>query len=119
MDEYVSTVSLECNGQEIDDFQTFEEDPRVLRSAVKLMKKTGVMGVTPQYGFTVSYVIPRNKPEFDFESVQGGTFVVDYENGTRVTFTGVSVLEIGSVKSDGQKETTKDIKFIAANRVKE
>lgn len=119
MDEYVSTVSLTCNGQEIDDFQTFEEDARVLRKAVKLMKKTGVMGVTPTYGFSVGYVIPKNKPEFDFDAVQDGTFVVDYENGHRTTFTGCSVLEVGSEKYDGDKEATKEIKFIAAGRVKE
>ena len=119
MDEYVSTVSLECNGQAIDDFNTFEEDARVLRKAVKLMKKTGIMGVTPTHGFTVGYVVPKNKPEFDFDSVQDGTFVVDYENGSRTTFTGCSVLEIGSVKYDGDKEATKDIKFIAGNRVPE
>jgi len=119
MDEYVSTVSLECNGQEIDDFNTFEEDARVLRKAVQLMKKTGVMGVTPRYGFTVGYVIPKNKPEYDFESVQDGTFTVDKDNGRRITFTGVSTLEVGSVKYDGDKEATKDIKMIAGKRIEE
>ena len=117
MDEFLSTVSLECNSQVIDDWSTFEEDARVLRKAVNLAKKTGVMSVTQRHGFTVGYAVPKNKPEFDFDSVQDGTFTVDYENGRRVTFTGCSVVEVGALKFDGDKEAIKDIKFIASARV--
>lgn len=119
MEEYISTVSLECNGHALDDFKAFEEDTRTLRKAIKLMKKTGLLGVTPVYGFNLDYVVPKNRAEFDFDAVQDGTVVVDYENGSRTTFTGCSVLEVGSVKYDGENEAVKNIKFIAAGRVQE
>ena len=44
---------------------------------------------------------------------------VDKDNGRRITFTGVSTLEVGSVKYDGDKEATKDIKMIAGKRIEE
>lgn len=119
MDKYVSTIDFIANGQQIDDFQTFEEDARVLRKTVNLMKKTGVMSVTPRYGFKLGYVVPTDKPRFDFEGIEGGTVVIEKDSGGRITFTDVSVLEVGSLKFDGDKEATQDISFIAGNRIEE
>lgn len=119
MDQYISNILFILNGKEIDDFNTFEEDARVIRKEVKLMGKTGVMGVSPSYGFTLGYVIPANKPEVDFEGVEDGTAIIEMENGSRITFTGVNTIEIGSTKFDGEKEATKDIKFVAGKRIKE
>jgi hypothetical protein len=119
MDKYSCTVAFVCNGKEIDDFKTYTEDARALRKAVQLMKKTGIMKVTPRYGFSLAYVVPRDEPEFDFDSVEDGTVVIEHDNGGRTTFTGCSVLEVGEEKYDGENEPVKDIKFIAAARIKE
>lgn len=115
-DEYVSEVLLEVNGKSITDFKTVTEDPVVLRKAVKLMKKTGVMSVTPQYGVKVDYVIPKDAEEFDFASVAGGTLTIDRENGTRIKYTGVYTTEIGETKYDGDNEAVKTISVVATKK---
>lgn len=114
--EYVSRVVLEINGQNITDFKTVSEDARVLRKAVKLMNKTGVISMSEQLGLKLGYVIPKDAPEFDFAGVAGGTVTIDYENGTRIKYTGVSTLEIGEVTYDGENEATKTISFVAEKR---
>ena len=116
-EEYVSQVLLEINGKSITDFKSISEDALVLRKRVKLMNKTGSMRVTPEYGVKVNYVIPKTNPEFDFELVVGGTLTIDYENGTRRKYTGVSTLEIGEVTYDGDNEAVKTITLSAQKRL--
>jgi len=119
MDSYVSTVSLLINGEEITDFSAVEEKARTLRKQVNLMKKTGILGVTQRYGVSVDYVVPKDKPEFDFAGIEDGTLTIDKENGSRVTYTGVATLDIGATKYDGDKEATRTIEFVATGRVEE
>lgn len=115
-EEYVSQVLLEINGQSITDFKSLSEDAIVLRKAVKLMKKTGFIGMTPQYGVKVDYVIPKDNPRFDFAAVAGGTLTIDYENGTRIKYTGVSCTEIGETRYDSENEAVQSISFVATKR---
>lgn len=115
MSEYVSRVGLTINGQEITDFKSVELKEVTLRKPVNLVRKTGHFNITPRYGATVEYVIPKDAPEFDFESVEGGTLTIDYENGKRTTLTGVSTLSVGAAKFDGDNEATKSIDLLAAD----
>lgn len=117
MPEYVSQVLLEVNGQEISDFKSVTEKEVETGKEVKLMNKTGFASATRRYGAEVEYVVPRDAPEFDFESVKNGTLTIDKQNGVRVTFTGVYCLKVGSTKYDGDNEVTRTIDFGAAGRV--
>jgi len=117
MDEFVSKIWLELNGQEITDFNKVQEGKRELRAAVNLMNKTGFLRKTTRYTVTVDYVEPADNPEFDFESVENGTLTIDKGNGVRITYTGVCCLEIGDVTFDGEKEATPAIQFGASGRV--
>lgn len=119
MEEYITEISLEINGQKIIDFSGLEEKEIALRKPVNLMGSTGVTKTTQRYGVSVDYVVPKNKPEFNFADVEDGTLVVDKENGSRVTYTDVSTATIGSTKYDGDKEATRTIDFIATGRVEE
>ena len=114
--EYVAEIGLEVNGQSITDFKSISEDARVLRKAIKLMKRTGVIKTTPQLGLKLEYVVPKSAPEFNFEDVADGTITIDLENGTRIKYTGVATLEIGEAKYDGENEVTKAISFVAQKR---
>jgi len=80
------------------------------------MKKFGVVGTRPQYGLEVEYVIPKDAPEFDFESVEDGTLTIDLENGTRKQYSGVYALKIGDTKYDGENEATRTIELVAMKR---
>ncbi|MDA8428483.1 MAG: hypothetical protein M0T70_04435 [Geobacteraceae bacterium] len=118
--EYVRKVLLEINGQSITDFKTVTEGERTLRVPVKLMNKTGFATVTQRPTVQVDYVIPKDKPEFDFDSVEDGTLTIDYDNGTRITYSGICTDKIGSVKYDEDNDAVKQIDFIVtAGRVEE
>ncbi len=114
--EYASKVTLEVNGQQIDDFNSVTEKEIEIFKEVKLMNKVGVVRVIPKYGIQAEYVIPKDAPEFDFEAVEDGTLTIDLENGTRKQYSGVYVLKIGDTKYDGDKEATQTIDFIAQKR---
>ena len=119
MAEYVAQALLEVNGQSVTDINSVTEKKVELRKAVKLMNKVGVVKVTPQYGIQVEYVIPKNDPEFDWESVEDGTLTIDRENGKRITYTEVYTLEVGDAKYDGEKEAVRTIELVAADKVEE
>jgi len=116
MSEYVSGVTLEVNGQEITDFKSVTEGGRTMRKQVPLMNKTGHINTTPRHTADVDYVVPADAPEFDFDSVVGGTLTIDKGNGRRVQYGGVCTLEVGDAKYDGDNEVVRSIKFSAETR---
>ncbi len=116
--EYVAKIGLEVNGKVITDFKSITEDARVLRKAVKLMNKTGVIKLAAQVGLKLEYAVPKDAPAEDFEEVAGGTITIDCENGTRIKYTGVATLEIGEAKYDGENEVVQVITFTAEKRTK-
>lgn len=115
--EYVNRISLEVNGQEITDFDSFTEGERDLADQVKLMNKTGTVSRLERPSCSLDYVVPKDAPEFDFTTVIDGTLTVDYGNGTRKTYTGVRTSKIGSTKFDGDKAATRTIDFFAVDIV--
>jgi len=115
-EEYVSKVLLEVDGKSITDFKSVEEKEYELFKTVNLMNSTGHIGVRPRYGVNLEYVVPKDTPEFDFDTVKGGKIVIDYMNGTRKSYSGVYVLKVGTLKHDGEKESTKTIEFSAKDR---
>jgi hypothetical protein len=117
--EYVNRCTLTVNGQAIEDFKSFTDNERELRKAVNLMNRTGRCRVTERPGCKLDYVVPLDGEEFNFDDVEDGTLTVEYENGTRTTFSGVSTAKIGEAKIDGENEVVRTIEFIAEKRVKE
>jgi hypothetical protein len=115
-EEYISLVTLEVDGKSITDFKTVEEKEYELNKTANLMNHTGHFKVKPRYGVNLEYVIPSDTPAFDFSTVRGGKIVIAYENGTRVSFSGVYVLKIGATKYGEDKEATKTIEFSAKGR---
>jgi hypothetical protein len=115
--EYVSRVTLEVNGQSIDDFKTVTEKEFEIHKEIKLMNKTGYAETTPRYGVEVEYVVPKSSPEFDWKSVKDGTLTIDLQNGKRITYTGVYVLKIGNTKYDAENEVVRNIELGATNRI--
>ena len=117
--EYINRCTLTINGQEITDFKSVTEDERELARKVNLMNKTGHCTVTQRPGCKVDYVVPLDAPEFDFDSVTGGTLSIEYENGKRITYTGVRTLKIGESKVDGDNELVRTIELGAEKRIAE
>ncbi len=117
MFEYVARIRLEINGKEIDDFKAVEVEEVELNKEVNLMNKTGVVSVTPRHKVSVDYAVPKDSEEFDFWSVKDGTLTIDYDNGTRVSYKGVTTLKIGATSFDGEKEAVKKITLMATDKV--
>ncbi|HOX22376.1 MAG TPA: hypothetical protein PLL10_02850 [Elusimicrobiales bacterium] len=116
-EEYVVSAELSCNGQSITDIKSVSEREVEYRRLVNLMNKTGVVDVKPRYQVTVDYVLPKNKPPFDWSGVKNGTLLVRLSNGRTISFTGVSTLKLGERKIDGENEVTQPIDLMAGERV--
>jgi hypothetical protein len=100
---YVTRAALEINGAVETNFKSFTEKSRVMRKMVPLMYHSGTANLTQRYQVELDYVWPA-VGAFDFDQVQGGTLTVEYDDGTRVDFGGVSTLETGDVTVDGENE---------------
>jgi len=116
--EYLSRVLLDVNGVQIDDFKSATDKEVELNKRVNLMNKTGFMAATPRYGVEVEYVVPYSG-EFDWTAVKDGRLTLEYENGKRVTYTGVCTLTVGDEKAEGENETTRAITLGATGKVTE
>ncbi len=115
-DEYVSIVILEINGQQIDDFKKVREGEREIRKTIQLARKIGVVRVVRGYPLEVDYLIPLDAPEFDFEAEfedGDGTLTIDYENGTRKVYSGVTLIKVGKTEYPDEEGAYKTIELIA------
>ncbi|WP_310601205.1 hypothetical protein [Desulfobulbus sp.] len=117
MSEYVVSVLLEVNGQNIDDFKAVTEGEFEVAKQINLMNKTGFGRMTARHGVEVDYVVPADKAEFDFKTVEDGTLTIDKQNGVRTTYTGVWTLKVGATKYDGENEVVRTITFGATGKV--
>lgn len=120
MEEYISSAVLDINGTQIDDFKKISIREREIRKEIRLMRKTGfVRLINPSHGITVDYVIPKNRPEYDFEEVEDATLTLTYDNGATETFTGVCTLKVGEVSFDDSEEASvRPIELAASGRIR-
>jgi hypothetical protein len=102
---YVNKCRLEFNGQSFEDFDTFTENSVTFHKQVNLMNKTGHAEMTPRYGFSVSVKKPYTG-ELNLDIIKNGTLTVEYDNGSRHTFSGVYTLESGDGAISGETELT-------------
>jgi hypothetical protein len=115
MGVYISRAALEINGQEITDFKSVTDKTITYNKPVHLMYKTGSTVLTQRFLFDVDYVVPQSDP-YDFSQVKGGTFTIEYDNGDRTDFGGVSIISVGDGKVDGENELVKVIEFMAETK---
>jgi len=113
---FVTRTFLEVNGTSVAEFRSVTEKAVIARKPVNLMYSTGVAELTKRYQLTVEYVYPRSVTPFDFLGVENGTLSVEYDSGERHDFGGVSCLEVGDGKIDGETEMLKEITFMAATK---
>ncbi|MCX5828762.1 MAG: hypothetical protein NTV58_12305 [Deltaproteobacteria bacterium] len=116
-EEYVSQVRLEVGDKgSITDFKSVEENEFEVYKTVPLMNSTGHIKTRERHGVKLEYVVPKDTPPSDFSTVKNATIKIYRDNGANVTYSGVYVTKIGSVKYDGDKEATQMIEFSAKNR---
>lgn len=116
MSLYIVRAALEINGTEITDFKAVTQKSTTIRKSVHLMYKTGTASLTQRFELEVDYVVPADKAEFAFPTLQGGTFTVEYDNGTRVNYGGVSTLTTGDSAVDGENELVRKVTLMAETK---
>ena len=115
MDEYIAELdSIEINGHKMTDFKSVTPKGVKFRKTVELMGKTGTARLTKRHAFSIEYVSPSGRPEFDWESLDNGTVVFNYPSGRRDVFLGATCLEVGDGKIDGSNELTRNIEIAAS-----
>ena len=116
--QYVTRAFLSVDGKAVADFSAVKESEVELRMQVPLMHKTGFARKTPRYGLEVTYQVPEG-PEFDWETLEEGTLIIEHENGARTLYTGVSTLRVGERNRDGETAMQQVITLGATGRTKE
>ena len=117
MSVYCSRVALKHNGEEITDFKSFTENAQTHRRVVELMNKTGVSRVKARHGFKLEYVHPEEgEAPKDFSIIENATFTAVREDGKRIQYLGVSCLETGEAKTDGENDKVSEIMFMATGK---
>lgn len=117
-DEYVIKCTLDVNGESVTDFKGIREGEVELRKQINLMNKTGFAVTTPRYTVGVDYAVP-SAAEFDWESVENGTLVIEYEGGRRRRYAGVCTLSIGEATLDNENELVRAVQLGASGRTDE
>jgi hypothetical protein len=113
----VSSVTLEIDGEEEDNFSEITEPEVEHNKPVDLMNKTAHIEVTRRYkGIKIKYLVPSDEPERDFSKVEDSTLTIVYKNGTRRTYSGVYVNKIGGETYKDGAETVRDIELSAEAR---
>jgi hypothetical protein len=112
---FITRAALELNGKVFDDFSSVEEHAIVAGKKVPLMYGSGWAPKTKRFELTVEYVVPTVNA-IDWLTVKNATFTIDYENGERVSYGGVNILDVGNAKADGETEVKKAIQLSANSR---
>lgn len=114
--QYISRVSLDVNGQTIEDFNAFEEMEIVNAKDVKLMHSTGFANVTKRFKVTLDYVVPAVNA-IDFLALPAeGTIHVTYDSGEEHNYTGVTVENQGNTTFNGEGEAIRKVLFICESK---
>lgn len=117
MSDYITKVTLDLDGEVEDNFKSVEEKEIETGKAVELANKTGFAEITPRYGLSIEYVIPKTGERNWSKFVIADAVVTIYRSGgSKVTYRGVRLIKKGSAKADGKEEMGYTVEFTAADR---
>jgi hypothetical protein len=114
--KYVSRCFVIRNGTKLEHIKNYKSGEQVYRNEVDLMSGSGSVDIAGKYKFSFDYAIPKVNPKTDWSDVEDDTFIIEYEGGHRVTYSGVDCLSVGEATIDGQSEAVMTISFIAKSR---
>ena len=109
-------VTLEIDGAEFTNLQSYTENERVKSKQVKYMNKLGSAGVTSNIGFSVDAVLDTVVDLSFLENIENATIVVEYEGGRRVIFLNCRTESIGEQTANGEDEIVYPVVFNAEDR---
>ena len=113
------TCTISFDGTNYTDFSEFVDVSRTVGVQAEFMNKTGFGKTTPRYGFRVTNIAPAGTPPVDLEGKFGGVATVEYDDGTRVTYSNVTCLEVGDETANSTDAISREYTFGASTRVVE
>jgi hypothetical protein len=117
--KFVSRCRITRNGQKVADLKNYTEDDIDLRGVVSTMESTGTYEKTKKYGFKIDQVIAKTGAKHDWSDAVDETWTIELDGGHRTTFTEVSCINQGGVKTDGESESVRTLTFCAVGKVDE
>jgi len=111
----ISKATVIVDGELITDFNKVKENARKIHERVKLMDGDDTVESHPELGLSLTYV-PASGADRVWDGVKDATIILQYKGGSKVTYTGCDVEEVGERDTDGQKANEFEIKFIAKAR---
>lgn len=118
-DEFIAKCTLFVNGEEETNFKAVREMEYTARAQVMLMNKTGFTKRQARYGLVIDYVRPATGTPRDWDALENGTIVIEYEGGSRVLYSGCAMLSSGEGPLDGENEYVRSITVGAEDRKEE
>lgn len=119
--EYVGTIVLEVDGQEID-VASVSANHETLRKVVKTMNRTGrakgFAKTTRGYSLKVTAVVPKINPP-NWDDIEDAKISIESEDGAfRESYLGCGVMSVGK-QYDMENESRIDIEMFALDYVRE
>lgn len=120
-EEYVSTIVLEVDGQEID-IASLSANHETMRKVVKTMNRTGrakgFAKTTRGYSLKVTAVVPKVNPP-DWDAIENAKISIESEDGSyRESYLECGVISTGQ-QYDMENESRIDIEMYALDYVRE
>jgi len=104
------------NGKKIEHLKNFQKLEEEFRAEVDLMSGSGTVDKARKYKFSLEYAPPKTGAKMDWSDVVDATFIIEFEGGIRVTYSGVDCLSQGEMTLDGQQEGVMTLTFIATSK---
>ena len=114
MRKYVGKVTnITIDGKKVHGVDNFKKKELTYREALELMDETGVADVTVRYMFSLGVAVAEID-NFDFASVEDGTFLAYKSGGGKIEATGVYMLKYGDEDYSGKGGAViRDVEFVA------
>ena len=115
----VAVTLLEVNGVNVENFNQVDITEVTYAKRVDLMNITDHAVMTQRHGLAVTYVQPQGGFPTEVKVIRNGTITLQYDDGTRVTFSGVYSLNSDTGSINGTDEFTFVVNYSAVDRIDE
>jgi hypothetical protein len=114
--KYISRAFVMHNGKKLEHLKNFKKLDEEFRAEVDLMSGSGTVDKARKHKFSLDYAPPKTGAKMDWSDVSDATFIIEFEGGGRMTYSGVDCLSQGELTLDGQQEAVMTLSFIATSK---
>jgi len=116
MVKYIAKCFVIHNGKKLEHLKNFQILEEEFRAEVDLMSGAGTVDKARRYKFSLDYAPPKTGAKWDWSDVSDATFIIEWDGGSRTTYSGVDCLSQGETTADGQNDAHFTLTFIATSK---